>query len=101
MSGRHAVIRTRHARAARAWSLLPGVLLIGALLAGGLHHHDAREDASHPCAVCALSSAPAALTVAVAIAAPLSHVTDVAPRRTATPPPARVHRAPTRAPPAA
>ena len=84
---------------ARRWlSVLPAVLLLGALLAGGFHHHDARED-GHACAVCALGGAPATVTVAVALAPPLAHAEVLAPPRAATPLPARVRRASSRAPP--
>jgi hypothetical protein len=38
--------------------------LLLAVLIGGLHSH-ARQDASHPCALCALAHAPATLSAAV------------------------------------
>jgi hypothetical protein len=43
--------------------LLPGLLLLLGLVAGGVHHH-AREDGSHACAICTLSHAPATTAVA-------------------------------------
>lgn len=62
---------------ARRLVLLPGLLLLLALVAGGVHHH-AREDGSHPCAICTLSHAPATATVAQIEPAPTRHVERVA-----------------------
>jgi hypothetical protein len=59
-------------------ALLPGLLLLLALVAGGVHHH-AREDGSHACAICTLSHAPATATVAQIEPAPTLHVERVAP----------------------
>jgi hypothetical protein len=59
-------------------ALLPGFLLLLALVAGGVHHH-AREDGSHACAICTLSHTPATTTVAQVEPAPTLHVERVAP----------------------
>ena len=61
----------------RRLALLPGLLLLLALVASGVHHH-AREDSSHPCAICTLSHAPATATVAEIEPAPTLHVERVA-----------------------
>jgi len=86
---------------ARWLALLPAALLISGLLALGLHHHDAREDGSHPCAVCAIGGAPAAIAVIVAIAPPLPRIEAPATREAPSPTRARVRRAESRAPPIA
>jgi hypothetical protein len=63
---------------ARRLLLLPGLLLLLGLVAGGLHHH-AREDGAHACAICTLSHAPATATVAQAEPAPTLNRDRVAP----------------------
>jgi hypothetical protein len=59
-------------------ALLPGLLLLFALVAGGVHHH-ASEGSSHACAICTLSHAPATATVAKIEPAPTLHVERVVP----------------------
>ena len=71
-------LRLPTSRLARRLALLPGLLLLLALVAGGVHHH-AREDASHACAICTLSHAPATATVAQVEPAPTLYVERVAP----------------------
>jgi len=66
-----------HSSHVRRLALLPALLLLLALVAGGVHHH-AREDSSHPCAICTLSHAPATATVAQIEPAPTLHVERVA-----------------------
>jgi hypothetical protein len=69
---------------ARRMLLLPGLLLLFGLVAGGVHHH-AREDGSHACTICTLSHAPATATVAAIEPAPTLHVERVAPASAAAP----------------
>jgi len=50
-------------RLSRRLLLLPGLLLLFGLVAGGVHDH-ARDGAGHACAICTLSHAPAIAAVA-------------------------------------
>jgi hypothetical protein len=70
--------RPRLESLARRMLLLPGLLLLLGLVAGGVHHH-AREDGSHACVICTLSHAPATATVARAEPAPTLRFERVAP----------------------
>jgi hypothetical protein len=72
------LLRLPTSRLTRRLALLPGLLLLLALVAGGVHHH-AREDGSHACAICTLSHAPATATVAAIEPAPTLTVERVAP----------------------
>jgi hypothetical protein len=56
-------LRLPTSRLTRRLALLPALLLLLGLVAGGVHHH-AREDGSHACAICTLSHAPATAAVA-------------------------------------
>jgi hypothetical protein len=60
------------------------LLLLLALVAGGVHHH-AREDGSHACAICTLSHAPATTTIAAIEPAPTLHSERVALHSAAAP----------------
>lgn len=51
--------------------LFAGLLLVLAIVAGGVHHHSG--DNSHPCGICSLSQAPATAVAAVAEPAPSVH----------------------------
>jgi hypothetical protein len=84
----------------RALSVLPGLVLLLALVAGSAHHH-AHEGTSHACAICSLSHAPATTTVAVAVKAPTVSAERVFAFTLGTPRPARVAASPSRAPPPA
>jgi hypothetical protein len=53
----------------RALTLLPGFLLVLGAVTAALHHHP-EHGHGHPCAICTLSHAPAAVTVAAAPAPP-------------------------------
>ena len=79
-------------------ALLPGLLLLLALVAGGVHHH-AREDGAHACAICTLSQAPATATVAQAEPAPTLHVERVTPFSTEAARPSGPASPSSRAPP--
>jgi len=56
--------------------LMAGLLtlaLLGAGVAGGLHHHRGAEDSGHSCVICTAGHTPAVVTVAAALtAAPLA-----------------------------
>ena len=77
-------LRPPRSSLARRLLLLPGLLLLFGLVAGGLHSH-AREDGSHACVICALSHAPATATVAQIEPAPTLHSERVAPSSADTP----------------
>jgi len=68
------------------WALVPGVLLLLALVVGGAHNH-ARESGSHPCAICSLSNVSATPVAAAVPQEGVLHVERVvlapalAPRR--------------------
>jgi len=49
-------------------ALFAGLLLVLAIVAGGVHHHTG--DNAHPCGICSLSHAPATPVAAVAERAP-------------------------------
>lgn len=56
--------RPAFGRPARGIAFLAGLVLLFGLVATGVHDH-AREDGSHPCAICSLSHAPATVTAVV------------------------------------
>ena len=66
------LLRLPTSRLTRRLLLLPGLLLLLGLVAGGVHHH-AREAGAHACAICTLSHAPAATAVAQIEPTPSRH----------------------------
>lgn len=56
----------------RWFALLPSVVLLLALVVGGVHHH-ASDTSSHSCAICSLAHAPATGIVVVAASVPTVH----------------------------
>lgn len=56
--------------------LITGLVLVLAIVAGGLHRHDG--DGAHPCGICSLSQAPATVVAAVADLAP-ARITESVP----------------------
>jgi len=79
-------------------SLLPGVMLVFALLAGAVHDHT-RDVGSHPCATCTFSHAPATTTIAVGVALPTPRYERVETPAAGAPRTPRLVVAPSRAPP--
>ena len=82
----------------RGFALLPGAVLLLALVVGVLHHH-AREDGSHSCAICSLSRAPARTTAVAVGSAPAVHFERVVVAPLAAPVASRPSSASSRSPP--
>lgn len=82
----------------RALAVLPGAVLLLALVVGVLHHH-AREDGSHSCAICSLSHALAVTTAAAPHGAPTVHHERVAIAPVASPVAAHLPSPSSRSPP--
>lgn len=93
-------LRTWLRLAPRALALLPGLVLLGALVVGALHDHP-REDGGHRCAICSLSHAPAAPTLVAAVEAPTVRPELLSVPVEHTPRTLRVAAASTRGPPSA
>jgi len=76
-----------------------GLLLLGVPVAAGFHHH--ADEATHPCAVCTASHAPAVATdAAVEPSAPLAKGGRTPTPELPAPPAPRAAHASSRAPPA-
>ncbi len=86
-------------RSAAGLAPLAGLVLLLALVSGGLHHH-ADGALSHACAVCTASHAPAVTTVTQALGAPLVHGARVVLAPATHPRPIAVAASDSRAPPA-
>jgi len=82
----------------RGLALLPGAVLLLALVVGVLHHH-VREDGSHSCAICSLSHAPATPTAVAVGGTPAVHFERVVVTPLAAPVASRPSFASSRSPP--
>jgi len=83
----------------RGLAILPGAVMLLALVAGVLHHH-VREDGSHSCAICSLSHAPATPTAVAVGSAPAVHFERVVVAPPAAPVASRPSSTSSRSPPA-
>jgi hypothetical protein len=78
------ILRAERAVVLRLPALLPGALLLLALVVGGVHHH-ASQTGSHSCTICSLSHVPATGSVVVAASVPVLLGERVAVDRVVTP----------------
>ena len=92
------LLRLPSSRRTRRLLLLPGLLLLLGLVAGGVHGH-VRESGSHTCAICALSHTTATANVARIEPAPTLHVERVATASVEAPRSTRIASPSSRAPP--
>ena len=82
----------------RGLSLAQMVLLLSAVVVGGVHHH-ASETSAHPCAICSLSHMPATPAVAAVGSVIVIRMDRVVAEPLATPRPSRLPSIASRAPP--